>query len=284
VRRLVLSAALTALSLQTDPQAIQRMVATERAFAAAAAEIGARDGFLTFFADDAIELTAGRDGPSATVNRAKEALRRLPSPALPLVTRLLWEPFTGQVSGDGTLGWLTGAYVSLNQVTHDITSHGAYFSVWRRQADGTWRVWLDEGISLPDVWQDASPFRAAPEPDVGTAGTPTETIEEAEHTLAGGGEAWRARLAADVRVHRDGHMPYVSRAAAATGATEAWQSFRYTLVTATVAGSGDLGVGLGGYDATTPTGLQHGTVVRIWKRDLTGRWRVVFETSKAAPN
>ena len=39
-----------------DTQALQRMVATERAFAAATAEIGVRDGFLTFFAEDAVSI------------------------------------------------------------------------------------------------------------------------------------------------------------------------------------------------------------------------------------
>ena len=56
---LALVVALLAPSAQSDPQALQRMVATERAFAAATGEIGVRDGFLTFFADDAVQVVAG---------------------------------------------------------------------------------------------------------------------------------------------------------------------------------------------------------------------------------
>jgi hypothetical protein len=50
----------TLMAQAVDPQAIQRMVATERAFAAATAEIGVRDGFLSFFADDAVQMRRRR--------------------------------------------------------------------------------------------------------------------------------------------------------------------------------------------------------------------------------
>ena len=150
-----------------DGQALQRMVAWERAFAAATEQIGMRDGFLSFFADDSIQI---QRGPKVALVPAREALAAQPLPKLPLANRLLWEPYTGHVSADGTLGWLTGGFVSLNQAEQLPVRHGAYFSVWKRQANGTWRVWLDEGVGLPQIWQGASPFRVAPEPDEGSIG------------------------------------------------------------------------------------------------------------------
>jgi hypothetical protein len=279
---IVLVAGSVAILARQDPQALQRMVATERAFAAATAEIGVRDGFLTFFADDAISLAAGKDGASATAKPAKEGLRALTPPKLPLLSQLMWEPFTGHVSSDGTLGWLTGGYANLTLTTRDLVGRGAYFSVWKHQADGTWRVWLDEGITLPTLWNDASPFRVAPEPDAGTAGEANETIDAAEQAVASGGNSWRARLSADVRLHRNGRMPLVGRDAAVEWAGHFWRSLHYTVIKQEVAGSADLGVTVGGYDATTDAGAEHGTWVRVWKRDVTGRWRIVFETSKSA--
>jgi ketosteroid isomerase-like protein len=258
------------------------MVATERAFAAASAEIGVRDGFLSFFADDSISIVPGADGTKVTIAPARPGIEARPEPKLPLAAQLIWEPFTGQVSGDGTLGWLTGGYASLTTGTREIAAHGAYFSVWKRQANGTWRVWLDEGISLPDLWRDATPFRAAPDPDTGAAGTSsgTETLEQAERSVGSGGDVWRARVAEALRLHRDGRMPFVGREAAIAGMTAEWRTVRYTLIKMEIAASGDLGVTLGGYDATTGAGSEHGTWVRVWKRDVTGRWRIVFETSK----
>jgi len=270
------------LRAQTDPQAIQRMVATERAFAAATEEIGIRDGFLTFFADDAVSIRAGASGSTATIGPAKDGLRASPPAKLPILERLMWEPFTGQVSDDGTLGWLTGPYVSLNQLSKDITRKGAYFSVWKRQADGTWRVWLDEGIALPDVWSGASEFRVTPAPAAGAAGMPGESLEDAERAVAPGGDSWRARLADGVRLHRDAHMPVVGREAVEAWARENWSTVRYAMLRVERAASDDLAVALGGYDATTASGPQHGTWVRVWKRDITNRWQIVFETSAPA--
>src|SRR5262245_36816658 len=113
-------AALSVLFQTPADQPLPRMVASEKAFAAATAEIGVRDGFLTFFADDSIEVNGGKDGASATIARAKDGLRRRPPQHLPLPNRLMWEPFTGQMAADGTVGWLTGASVSLNLATSEV--------------------------------------------------------------------------------------------------------------------------------------------------------------------
>ena len=126
--RLLLAALFLFSYVQTADQPLPRMVATEKAFAAATAEIGVRDGFLTFFADDSIELNGGKDGASAAIGRAKESLKTLPPPHLPLANRLIWEPFTGQMAADGTVGWLTGASVTLNLATSEILRKGAHLT------------------------------------------------------------------------------------------------------------------------------------------------------------
>lgn len=271
---------LTALHVaaQADDQALQRMVGTERAFAAATAEVGVRDGFLAFFAPDAVTIAAGKDAAGAAVQPARPGLVARPLAKLPLLSELMWAPFTGQISSDGSMGWLTGAYANLTKLDHSITARGAYFSVWKRQPDGLYRVWIDEGISLPQTWQDAGDFRVAPEPDAGTTGDPSETLEAAEHSVAAGGASWKSRLGKDMRLHRDGEMPYVGRDAAAQWAGVLWSNVKFFPQRIEEAASHDLGVTMGGYDA----GAEHGTWVRVWKRDAAGRYRIVFETSKRA--
>jgi hypothetical protein len=263
-----------------DPAAIQRMVATERAFAAAAREIGARDAFLTFFVDDALAIVRGAARQRASLVPAKAQLAARPLQVLPLPSELWWEPFTGQISSDGSMGWLTGGYAVLSSTSRDLLGHGAYFSVWRRQSNGTWRVWLDEGIALPDVWRDATPFRTAPDPDAGATGLASDTVTIAESRVAAGGDAWRASLSADVRLHRDGVMPLVGREAASAWVGRAWLTVRYDVLQSAVAASDDLAVAIGAYQATSTGGAaEAGSWVRVWKRDITGRWRIVFETS-----
>jgi len=272
-----------AQSPAVDVQALPRMVATERAFAAATAEIGVRDGFLTFFADDAIALRAGATGAAASVADAKTGLREQPLVKLPAANRLMWDPIAGQISSDGSMGWLTGPYANTNIVTKDLLGAGAYFSVWKRQADGTYRVWLDEGVRFNEAWRPHTDFRAAPEPDAGTAGAADDTVETSEGAIASGGDAWRARLSSGVRLHWQGKIPVASREEAVTVTAAAWSRVTYFMKKIETAASNDLGVVVGGYDATTASGgPEHGTFVRVWKRDVTGRWRIVFQGVKGA--
>jgi ketosteroid isomerase-like protein len=170
----------------------------------------------------------------------------------------------------------------MDSLSRQPVGQGAYFSVWKRQADSTWKVWLDEGIELPSIWTGASEFLAAPEPDAAPRSDPRETAEAAEASLADSRTAWRERVAEHVRVHRNGRMPIVGRAAALEWDASARRAVTWTVVRVEVAGSGDLAVALGGYDATTAAGAEHGTWARVWKRDVKGAWRIVFETNRAA--
>ena len=111
--------------------------------------------------------------------------------------------------------------------------------------------------------------------------TAGETIVDAERSVAAGGETWRGRLAAGIRLHREGKMPFVGRDAAFGWAT-AWETVTYTTLRTEAAASGDLAVVVGGY-AAIAAGQERGSYVRVWKRDATGRWRIVFETSKPRP-
>jgi ketosteroid isomerase-like protein len=272
---LIVSSGARTMQAPVDAQALQRMVATERAFAAATEQIGVRDGFLSFFADDAVSI---QRQPTFAVVPARAALTAQPLAKLPLANTLVWEPYTGHVSSDGTIGWLTGGFVSMNQAQHVVVAQGAYFSVWKRQTDGTWRVWLDEGIGLPQIWQGAAPFRVAADPDTGTAGTPSETIDAAEAAIASNLDAWRARLGADVRLHLDGQMPIVGRDAV-TASPRTSAAVNYTPLRSEVAASGDLAVTIGTFERQSAE-PRRGTWVRVWKRDVTGRWRIVFQTEK----
>ena len=106
--------------------------------------------------------------------------------------------------------------------------------------------------------------------------TASETLADVERSVASDAATWRARLASGVRVHREGMMPLVGREAVLAW-VEKQGPRRYAVLRAEEAGSGDLAVTVGALDAGAAAKAQ-GSWVRVWKRDLGGRWRIVFQT------
>jgi len=118
------------------------MVRTERRFAARGLVVGWKQAFLEYFADSA----AGFDDDQ--VVPAKELFHRLPDP--PKDQRLLWEPRYGDIASSGDLGYLTGPVRRINPAVNECRpQHLIYASVWKRQADGSFRVVMDMGVQTP---------------------------------------------------------------------------------------------------------------------------------------
>jgi hypothetical protein len=267
------------VALQVDPQPIQRIAAAERAFSAAAAEQGWRDAALAFVAPDAVTLQLPAPGlPLAVPLRPEIEARSLTK--LPVALREMWDPMTGAVSGDGELGWMIGPRAALNLPTRSLANQGAFFHLWRHQPDGTWKLWLDDDVRFPDVWQTTDSFTAVPVPDAGTSGPTDESLADAERAIANGGTAWIARLSAAVRVLRAGRAPIASREAAVTWAASGWNLVRFADAVIVSPDSDDMGVAYGSYTLVNGAAQERGTWIRAWQRDVAGRWRIMFETSQ----
>jgi ketosteroid isomerase-like protein len=199
-------------SAQTPIQHLLSLKETERAFAAATKHIGVRDGFLTFFADDAITLRP-------TPGPYKDLLRKRPEPTQPLPTHLLWTPTEGDVARAGDLGWLTGpSAVRENKPGGQVVYTGQYFSIWRREVDGTWKVLLDVGVQTPRSSEDPETASCTPhahfsaDPDTTIRGTEAQLLH-AEQDLnaawARSGSEAAAFYSSTARLHADSIMPVV---------------------------------------------------------------------------
>ena len=265
-------------------------MAAERAFAAATKEIGVRDGFLTFFMDDAIDV-APVAGRLALIN-VKERLRGQPVSPAPPARQLLWEPRWGAVSSAGDLGWLTGPYRRHDTTGATPDRHGAYFSIWRRQPDNTYKVRLDIGIDTARAVVFADGFVAAPAP-VAPAAAPTVASEEirlvearfAEAAAKDLGGAYRAHLLPEARLHRNERSPFAGADAAASFMASSFDRIAWAVLHAEMSASGDLAFTVGSYDAAAKAGdgrpgtPERGFFVRIWHRTASGAWKIAFETN-----
>ena len=113
----------------------------EADFMKAAAERGA-DGYMSYYAEDAVEVPNGADAIHGKANIAK-TMGFLNDKN----NHLTWAPVDAGISSLGDLGWTSGTYEfrSVDKDGKPNVSHGKYTSIWKKQPDGTWKIVLDMG-------------------------------------------------------------------------------------------------------------------------------------------
>ncbi|HYV85119.1 MAG TPA: DUF4440 domain-containing protein [Patescibacteria group bacterium] len=108
-------------------------------------EVGAKGfaAFDGFFAEDAVYLP--------TFEPRVEGKKAIMESFRPLfddhTIKLTWKPLRADVAASGDLGWTTGSY-EMTRVDETGAPHvrrGKYVTIWRRQADGSWKAVLDGG-------------------------------------------------------------------------------------------------------------------------------------------
>lgn len=263
-----------ALALQKElPPALASLVAAERAFAATSVEKGVREAFLAFFADDGINFQ-----PHPVNTQA--AFRKQPAPATRPPVTLSWEPIYADVSAAGDLGYTTGPYVNTDQSPQPKPPrHGYYFSVWKVQAGGTWKVVLDFGIQTPAPSSPSPPLRTAPPAAVARTRFDVEAERSRLLELDKAAGGFLELLEDGARLYRDGVFPVIGKAAIRAFVADDPTVSARKPIKADVARSGDLGYTYGSYDAAG----EKGYFAHVWKRGGDGRWRLTFEVARALP-
>lgn len=142
----LLAGALVGCASGGDPaRDAESLLAADADFARHSRAHGAAAAFGAYLADDAIELP--RDG-DAIVGRAAivDGLEPLDDGWV-----LDWTPVHAEASSDGSLGWTWGRYELYREDSPHAKQRGKYLNVWRRDADGRWRVAADIGNVTPTV-------------------------------------------------------------------------------------------------------------------------------------
>jgi len=120
--------------------------ALESAMMAAAAEKGAA-GYMSFYAEDAVELPNG-----AQMLLGKESIGRTMTFLDDRNNRLTWSPVHVDISTSGDLAYSFGNYEfrSIGKDGKPSIEHGKYTTIWKKQKDGKWKVVLDMGNANPE--------------------------------------------------------------------------------------------------------------------------------------
>lgn len=133
-------------AISASPKAtVETLKQLEGQFMKAAAEKGSR-GYLSYYADDAVELPNGGPIIAGKVNIA---------PGMVFLddrnNGLTWTPFGGDISAAGDLGYTYGTFEfrSKDKEGKPAVEYGKYTSIWKLQTDGSWKVALDMGNASP---------------------------------------------------------------------------------------------------------------------------------------
>ena len=277
---------------QASPQraaAIESLANAERAFARRSVETGIQPSFLEYFAPDGINFTPH------PVN-TRQALSQRPLPVSKPPITLNWSPIFADVSAAGDLGYTTGPYLLTDDNDGSVRSQGFYFSVWKKQPDGAWRVLIDFGMDTP-TFADKPLSRPFVPTRVRNGPARGESLKTAPQSVAKVNFVFdmfvtRGSLAKtyqsysawddETRLLRSGEFPLVG--AKAIGAYLASQQpfSKLEAIASGVAASGDLGYAYGRWERSKGDNASKGYYVRVWK--LTGKgWRLVAEVMNPLP-
>lgn len=268
---------------------LQAMVETERAFAHTAPEKGIRDSFLAFIADDGILFR-----PTA-VNGKQFLEKQQPRPGI-----LTWYPSFADISGAGDMGMTTGPWeFRQKSLEEQPVAFGAFMTVWRKQADGSWKFAIDFGISYdkPDApaaaWQLPANFNRSKTEAKADAAKEQAGLLALEQKFSkaseaqGFAKAFINYAADDVRILREGMQPVVGfkEASSALALKTGTRPLSWQPVKAEVASSGDMGFTYGSFMLESKAKGEvsmTGNYVRVWKKQG-GKWRVIMDVMVETP-
>ena len=273
---------------EKEQTALESMVATELAFAKMAKDVGTRPAFSAFIADAGILF---RPGPV----KGKEWLEKNPAPA-PASGKhpwLSWYPAVADISSAGDMGYTTGPWEFRPDINDaKAVAFGNFLTVWKKQADGSWKFAIDLGISGPQpsetiaAWQPPKSFKR--ESKAAHASVEAEQAvlraKDSEFSkLSAARDAqtsFESFAAPDVRVFRDEKLPFIGKTAGLTAIAANTSTWTWEPTFADVSRSGDLGYTYGTYriasKGTPSKNVESGNYYRIWKKQA-GKWVVVAD-------
>jgi ketosteroid isomerase-like protein len=262
--------------------ALRGIVGAEQAFARTAGETGIKEAFLAFLAEDSVLFR-----PQPVPGR-KFLLDRPPSPG-----KLTWRPIFADVSSAGDLGYTTGPYEYRKDAADAApASYGNYFTIWKKQPDGMWKVLIDYGTSNPQPTKNLPDFdagRAKPSTASNTPVNPEQiaaTLTELDRQLSSisaiqGEGALREHIANDARFLRPGRQPAVGASEVRSLLVAGPGAWTWEPIKSGASRSGDLGYTYGRFELQTDEpgdmSIQKGYYLRVYKHQPKTGWRIVVD-------
>ena len=264
---------------------------TEREFARLSVAKGVAHAFHEYFADEGIGFS-----PDPVKVRAEMAKRPPLDLSKPRAI-LDWYPVLSDLAASGELGFNLGPSVVTPPPGGPAAKprHGYFFSIWKLQPDGRFKVALDIGSDTdgPLSTDTATSWRALridqwTAPANVSIDKEVAAIRQSETALGdaiasrGALAAYNEVLGADFRLLQSTFRPIVDKDIAAAHLRTIGQRAvrRFDPRHVEVAKSADFAYAWGAYAADV-NAAENGYFAHVWRRDARGTWRLVIEVIRA---
>jgi len=140
---LLLAALALGAIANSQPDGTAALLKIEGELMKAAAEHGSQ-GYLSYYADDAVEVPNG-----TAFLQGKENIAKTMGFLDNKDNHLTWSPVGAGIAASGDLGYTYGTYEfrSKDKDGKPAVNHGKYTTIWKKQKNGSWKVALDMGNS-----------------------------------------------------------------------------------------------------------------------------------------
>lgn len=115
------------------------LMKVDREFSDRSAEAGMKTAFIEYASENAVLL---RQGSMPIVGKAEIAKTNEPIQDQEFI--LTWEPLYGDIAKSGDLGYTYGIFTMVVRADSSVNK-GTYVSIWKKQADGSWKWVMDTG-------------------------------------------------------------------------------------------------------------------------------------------
>jgi len=122
----------------------EALLQTDMEFAQTSEEKGAAEAFYQYLTDDALQLPNNAE-PVVGRDKIRESMQKAPE------VLLTWKPQKAEVAQSSDLGYTWGTYEAKSHSPNgeENIRYGKYLNIWKKQADGKWKVAVDMGNSSP---------------------------------------------------------------------------------------------------------------------------------------
>jgi ketosteroid isomerase-like protein len=251
---------------------LRAVVESERNFARAAIERGIRESFLQFFADDSIIFAPEPKNGKIFYTSYEDKGRKL-----------IWQPIFATISSSGEVGVTTGPW-ELKKSAADQTAiaFGQFVSIWRKQADNSWKVIVDVGIAHPTPTATPGEVQfSLPYPAPNNESEFAKTEERFVKALQVNADAALLDFASDeIRILRDGNFPAVGKEAAKITLGSDRGKMTRKISGAATSAAKDLAWRYGPYSNKRGNAPEQGYYLTIWRIDRGGDWKIIVDLQK----